>query len=562
MTRKRWGLAGAAALVAMLILVFGLAAPPERPQGTDPEQISASARATRPPDSELLFLPGYDPTPTALEMPGPGSEENGAGEKLTAHLTMEDGAVLTGGFVGLSFDARELASPLWGSADSNLTLTLGELDRPALRFGGNGVDRSMWWTSTGEPAPEWADVTVTPEDLERVAAVADEVDAAVTLDLDLGHDDHARAADMAAHAQDAFGARLLAVSIGNEPNGFFHANQPELAVRGDSWTTEAYQSSLTDYSAALEDLAPGVPVSGPGAYDAEWWRAFAESGIPNQRALSMHWYPLWDCGGPDDSVSNPTVEDLAAPASRERAQRIISMGAGVAEDHGLPLWMEETGPTSCPGTNDTSRTHAQALWTVDYALTAAELDVERMAFHSTLQACEGGAPMSPLCARGPFSDPGQIVEGRSSFLALMQLGTLPDGQVLTPAVTGDGRISLHAVLGDDGQLAIVVVDMRDPSEPENHTVPMEISAPDGTSDIAPEGWELTHGSRLSGESLAATQSVLGAPGPVSGELIGAPLGRAEPLTVPSEPGTATILHLDRVEAGAPSDSAPSDANTG
>ncbi|MGF7022917.1 hypothetical protein [Brachybacterium tyrofermentans] len=552
MTRNRWALVGAAALVAMLILVFGLAAPSERPQETDPEHVAATARATQPPDSERLFLPGYDSTPAALELTDP---EGGEGGTLTAHLALEDGAVLTGGFVGLSFDARELASPLWGSVDSNLTLTLRELDRPALRFGGNGVDRYMWWTSAGEPAPEWADVTVTPEDLERVAAVADDVDAQVTLDLDLGHDDSLRAADMAAHAQDAFGARLLAVSIGNEPNGFFHTNQPELAVRGDAWTSEAYQTSLAEYSAALEDRVPGVPVAGPGAYDAEWWRAFAESGIPNQRALSLHWYPLWDCEGPAGSIANPSVEDLTSPAIRERAQSIIGMGADIADANSLPLWMEETGPTSCPGTNDTSRTHAQALWTIDYALTAAELGVDRMAFHSTLQACEGGAPMSPLCARGPFSDPGQILEGRSSFLALMQIGTLPDGQVLTPAMTGDGQIALHAVLGDDGRLAIVLVDLRDPSTSGNSTVPVEISAPDGTSAVAPQGWDLTLGSRLSGESLESTRSTLGAPRAVSGDLTGAHLGRAQPLTVPSEPGTATFLHFDAVDDAAPSDGA-------
>src|SRR5690606_5535387 len=209
-------------------------------------------------------------------------------------------------------------------------------------------------------------------------------DATVTIDLDLGHDDPARAADMAAHAHEAFGDRLLAVAIGNEPNGFFHPNQPQLAVRDDTWTPESYQESLREYSAAIESSAPGLPIAGPGAYDAPWWRAFAESDIPNQRALSMHWYPLWDCDGPSSSPANPEIEDLVSPGLRDRAQDIVTMGSEVADSHGLPLWMEETGPTSCPGTNETSLTHAQALWTVDYTLTLADLGVERVAFHSTL----------------------------------------------------------------------------------------------------------------------------------------------------------------------------------
>lgn len=262
--------------------------------------------------------------------------------------------------MGLSFDATELANPIWDSEESNLTLTLQELDRPVLRFGGNGADRRMWWTSSEEEAPDWAEATVTPEDLERVANVADDVDAQVTITLDLGHDDAARAAAMAAHAQEIFGERLLAVAIGNEPNGYLHENQPQLAVRDESWGPEPYQDALREHSAEIEEAAPDLPIAGPGAYDAPWWQAFAESDVPNQRALTMHWYPLWDCEGPDSSVANPTVEDLTSPAIRERAQHIIGMGAEIADEHDLPLWMEETGPTSRSGTNDTSRTHAQA----------------------------------------------------------------------------------------------------------------------------------------------------------------------------------------------------------
>src|SRR5699024_10397134 len=203
---------------------------------------------------------------------------------------------------------------------------------------------------------------------------------------------------------------------------------------------------------AIEEAAPDLPIAGPSAYDAPWWRAFAESDVPHQRALTMHWYPLWDCEGPDSSIANPTVEDLTSPAIRDRAQHIIGMAAEVAAEHDLPLWMEETAPTSCSGTNASSRTHAPALWPADLALTASDHGVERTAFHSPLQACQGGAPMSPVCATGELEDPGLIVTGRTSYLAPLQLGHLPDGQILAPAVSGDGTVMVHAVAGDDGTL--------------------------------------------------------------------------------------------------------------
>lgn len=543
MTRRRWMLIGAAALTIALILVIGtLALRPLLP-GADSERSASPSPTTPapPPPWDATQLPGYIADPEPLELT-PLTEASG--DPVSVSLAWEDDALQTGGTIGLSFDARELANPIWDSETSNLTLTLQELDRPVLRFGGNGVDRHMWWTSSNEPAPEWAQATVAPADLERVAAVAEDVDAQVSLVLDLGHNDPARAADMAAHAQDAFGDRLIAVTIGNEPNGYFHPNQPQLAVRDQNWGPEAYQHSLLKYSAAIDEAAPGLPIAGPGAYDARWWRAFAETDIPNQRALTLHWYPLWDCEGPASSIANPTVEDLTSPALRERTHHIVGMGAQIAADHDLPLWVEETGPTSCPGTNDTSRTHAQALWTVDYVMTLMELGVERTAFHSTLQACQGGAPMSPLCATGPLDDPGQIVTGRGSFLALMLLGTLPDGQVLTPSVSGDGSVMVHGVLGTDGDYAAVIVDLRDPAGTGTTPVPVDVPAPSGLPGDAPVSWTLTEGSRLTADSLSAQTSTLTAPAALSGPFAGAPLPQDGTLTVPSDPGSVTVLRFD------------------
>lgn len=537
---------GASALVILLALVLGNIV--LHPGTDDASHRDAMPESPAPPDHERLFLTGVE-HPDEFTLADPSST---AGHPLTVRLTAQDSTSLDDWSLGLSFDARELANPMWGAEESNLALTLDELDRPALRFGGNGIDRHVWWTSSDEPAPEWASVTVTPADLERIAAVADEVDATVTIDLDLGHDDPARAADMAAHAHEAFGDRLLAVAIGNEPNGFFHPNQPQLAVRDDTWTPESYQESLREYSAAIESSAPGLPIAGPGAYDAPWWRAFAESDIPNQRALSMHWYPLWDCDGPSSSPANPEIEDLVSPGLRDRAQDIVTMGSEVADSHGLPLWMEETGPTSCPGTNETSLPHAQALWTVDYTLTLADLGVERVAFHSTLQACRGGAPMSPICARGDLDAPGQIVEGRSSFLALMLLSEVPHGTALNATTSGDGEITTHAVMGDDGALTLVIVDRREPQATENAPRSLEFSAPEGLDGAMPSSWEVAEGSRLSGDSLDSPGSQFAAMAPVRSTDPTYTLAHGMPLPVVSDPGTVTLLRL------APADPTASD----
>ncbi|GEK80690.1 flagellar basal body-associated FliL family protein [Agrococcus baldri] len=502
-----------------------------------PSETPVAAPTPTPDPAAQLDVPGYEPNPGPFSLTPVAEAE---GETIDAALALDAGTARSGDVLGFSFEATELASPAWGSADSNIEPMLAALDQPILRFGGVTVDRRTWWTSADEPAPEWARATVTPADLERVAATAEAVDAEVTIALDLGHDDPQRAADMAAHAREAFGERLLAISIGNEPNGYHHPDDPERSIRGEDWTTDAYRESLRTYADAIEEVAPGMPIAGPGAFDAAWWRAFAEAELPTASALTMHWYPLYSCGTANPHA-NATIENLTSPEMRERAQRFVGRGVEAASELGLPLWVEETGPTSCSGGNETSRTHAQALWTTDFALTLQEAGASRVALHSTLQACRGGAPMSPICASGPHGDPGELFSGRTSFLAMMQLGWLPEGQTLLPTVSGDGEVFVHGVIGDDGSLALMVVDQRDPQTAAG-AAPVRISAPTGVPD-APASWTLTDGSRLSAPTLDATQSTLGAPTALEGAFADAELTPEQPLTITSEPGSTTLLRF-------------------
>lgn len=132
--------------------------------------------------------------------------------------------------IGISFEATDLADPRWNPDAGNLHDVLAELGSPGLRFGRNQLDRGMFWTSSGEQPPAGR-VAVTPEDLNRVARTVEKVDASVTLGIPLGGYDPVRGADMVAHAKQAFGYHLLAVSIGNEPNGFTADHREGLKIR-------------------------------------------------------------------------------------------------------------------------------------------------------------------------------------------------------------------------------------------------------------------------------------------------------------------------------------------
>ena len=126
--------------------------------------------------------------------------------------------------------------------------------------------------------------------------------------------------------------------------------------------------------------------------------------------------------------------------------------------------MEETGPTSCAGTNPTSRTHAHTLWTVEYLLHLAALGVQRTALHSSLAPCLGGAPMSPLCLRSAAGTSPTRLQGGVGLLGAAFVAQVQPGSFVPVRVSGpdSGAVLAYAVAGPSGT-DVVVVDLRDPA---------------------------------------------------------------------------------------------------
>src|SRR5699024_7306890 len=122
-TRRRWLLLGAAALVTVLVVVTGalFLGPLGRNSSSSAGPSPSAPQETAPPPWESTDLPGYDPDPGPFELT---PLEETVGDPVTVSLSLEPDAVRTGGTVGLSFDATELANPMWDSEKSNLTLTL------------------------------------------------------------------------------------------------------------------------------------------------------------------------------------------------------------------------------------------------------------------------------------------------------------------------------------------------------------------------------------------------------------------------------------------------------
>lgn len=395
--------------------------------------------------------------------------------------------------IGISFEATDLADPRWDPDAGNLDDVLAELGSPGLRFGGNQLDRGMFWTSSGEQPPAGR-VVVTPEDLNRVARTVEKVDASVTLGIPLGDYDPERGADMVAHAKQAFGPHLLAVSIGNEPNGFTADHREGLKIRDTAeWDEDAYLTQVEAYRTAIEQrVGDDVSLVGPGVAEGSWMTAFLDAGFDETVALSQHWYATYECTSDVVPGRGPEWENLVNPLAHDSAERLLSIGLDKATAADIPLWVEETGPTSCPGTNDTSRTHASALWTVDYVLHAAEMGVERMNMHSMLGACKGGAPMSVVCsAEGTGEDGDGEVLTQPNFqgLRLTEIGV--GGTFHEVAVSGSDAYA-YAVR-TEGSYIVTIVNNADAAQYGSREVTVTV----------PEGFTAERAAQIHAPSNAA-----------------------------------------------------------
>ncbi|GAA2013708.1 hypothetical protein [Brevibacterium samyangense] len=404
--------------------------------------------------------------------------------------------------IGLSFEATDLPDERWDPDTGNLDEVLAELGSPGLRFGGNSLDRRVFWTSEDETAPDDSYTVVTPEDLERVGRMAETLGSDVTLGIPLGDFDPERGADMAVHAVEVFGDNLIGISIGNEPNGFTVDTRPGLKIREDSWNEEEYVEQAGEYIEAIDGaVGEDAPIVGPGAFDGAWLTAFLEADFPGTTALTQHWYATYNCDSTEVPGRGPLPENLVDPVVHDAAAKMLGIGLEKSEAAGLPLWVEETGSTSCSGTTPSSRTHATALWTVDYVLHAAELGVARLNMHSMLGPCDTGATMSVVCSAvgetegsGDSGGSGEVRE-QVNHPALELASLSVGGSVLGTEDTGGGNLRSYAVEKDDA-IVVTVVNNNDAAESRGNPVSISV----------PEGYRATEAAQIHGPANDAENS--------------------------------------------------------
>ncbi|MHA7303918.1 hypothetical protein ACX80E_01520 [Arthrobacter sp. TMN-49] len=385
------------------------------------------------------------------------------------------GTSLSASQIGLSLEATDLADPNLNADNASLVEILKGLNKPVIRFGGNAVDRRFFWTSSDEPIP--ADYTgdkahpvrsAGPEDLKRIKGMLDAADAYVSLSVDLGHYDPARAADMVKYGSEIFGARLVAVTIGNEPNGFGDGDRRQGEYTADDFVKEAQA-----YADAMYEVAPNVPISGPGTYSANWVDQWVNMPMKQKKILTFHHYPLTGCNT-GAAADQPTMANLLTSNIHQRSidyNKTFVEKANAAE---LPVWIPETGISACAGSNETTKTYASALWAADYALSAAQTGINQTDFHSSMITCTGGPPMSMVCAEGAYLQPTGAMDVRANYYGISMVSSIGSGKFLKAGNEGGGQNFAYALQKEDGSTSVVFVNQNDPEKAAQTKVTLKL----------------------------------------------------------------------------------------
>lgn len=122
-------------------------------------------------------------------------------------------------FVGLSYESAILAAGDYFAPDNasvlGLIRALGE--RGVIRIGGNSSERSVWRADASSAGSQ--DIVITPADIDRLTAALRVLGWKLIYGLNLARGTPQQAAQEAAYVTRAVGANLLALQIGNEPDG-------------------------------------------------------------------------------------------------------------------------------------------------------------------------------------------------------------------------------------------------------------------------------------------------------------------------------------------------------
>jgi len=369
------------------------------------------------------------------------------------------GPTIPGDYVGLSYEAAQLANPDFFSPGNTALIRLFRELSPSgnLRIGGGSSEYTTFSEKAAAGPPPFEvfgpDTSKTVKHGTTTSALAlrnlrgflDATGWSCLYGLNLGQGTKDNAAAEAAAVQHILGARLTAVQIGNEPDSFRKRYRPA------EWGPEDFLREWNSFHDAIAASAPGIRFAGPDISNKlPFLTAFAREAPRHQDLvlLTGHYYAMGPAGSPE-----ATLAQLLAPDPTTATMHLADLptvDAAIAGSR-LPFRLSEGNSCWDGGKPGVSNTLASALWCADAMLRFAQRGWAGVNWHGG-----GNGWYTPIAGA-----PSTGFQRRPEFYGIRFAQMLVGATYLPTRLDGAGdRVSAYA-LRREGKLLVAIVNKTD-----------------------------------------------------------------------------------------------------
>jgi hypothetical protein len=452
--------------------------------------------------------------------------------------TSARGASVPANFLGLSFETASLPYLAAYGHGGTLARILRQLGPGVLRIGGLSADKLAAWVPEGGRLPAWAQVAVNRGELADLGALAQGSDWQAILTANTAHYNPQAAAQEAQAAAALLHGRLLAISIGNEPDRYVREG-----LLAPGWSFAGYAKRYAAYRAAIDAAAPGVALAAPDASSGlsvlPWVRAAVTL---HPTLLTDHFYPLTAC-----AEEHPTIEELLSARVAQQERTLLAQLHAISTGAHIPLRIDEANDISCHGEAGVSNSFASALWAIRFISSAMSAGLAGVNFHDLLAEADAYSPLvfaagsyAPTQADRQAAALGRLLgplplHANPEWYALLMTAPLEHSSALGTTASAPPTLYSQAYLAPDGTLRVVL----DNTAPAGSR-PLAIK-------LAIEGTRYAEGSimRLQASSLSATAGVRLGGSELSPQGLWRP---AQPLEAPAQSAGGPMLALPAASA--------------
>ncbi len=508
----RW-LAGAAVLALLCVMAL-LIGPPAH---ADPLTSTATtARRAAAPGAASPTLP------TSPAVTPPAGVATPQSVSVAVGSTLVSTEPLPAGFLGFSIEYSALHAYLGRNPKALNPVFLALLTgidqghQPILRVGGNSSDNT-WIPLPGVLPPLGVSYTITPDWLATVRALVRQTDTRLILGVNLAADDPQIAGVEARALVAGIGQRSIeALEIGNEPDLYLHNlwyDEPDgtaVTRRAGGYTFRSYTNDVNHWRAIL----PNVPVATGAVATLNFLPSLLPLAPldPDVKLVTVHRYPLTNCGVSPTSPQYPTQANLLSAAATSGLAAPLGPYAQTLHADGIDLRVDELNSASCEGAVGVSDTFASALWVVDALFNLAAVDVDGVNIHTL-----PGSNYAPFTFNQSGSTWTASVRPLYYGLAFFAAAFPPGAELLSATNSSSdsgGDVKSYTTLAPNGTLRTTIINEDAATDADvTLTLPGQGAAPLSAETLSAPSLGSTTGVQLGGATFAdpTPTGVLAAP---------------------------------------------------